>query len=435
MRPGAGRAPAPALPLAYLLTAAAGLVLAALGAVAVAPALAGHYYEPRVLALTHAVTLGWITTAIFGASYQFVPLVLERPLWSERLARWQLLVLVAGLLGMLPHFWIAQWSGLAWAGLLVVLAVAAHVVNIAATLRGLARWSFTARLVAGALVGLGAASLWGLALGINKVHPVLAGDFFGLLHAHVHLALLGWVLPMVFGVAARVYPLMVSAREPDGWPGAVQLGGLAVGVPALVAGLSWGLRPLVALGAVMVAAAVAAHLVRVVAIVAAARAGSIDRALRFALTGTLFVVPATLLGLALALDVVSGPRAALAYAVLVLGGWASLTIVGMMLEIVPFLVWCLAYAPLVGRAEVPRAGDLSSPAAERLAYALLVPGMAFLALAVALGSPAAIRMAALIVLGGTLGVAAALARMLGHLRTARRATPGIAGTAVGSSLS
>jgi lipopolysaccharide export LptBFGC system permease protein LptF len=102
---------------------------------------------------------------------------------------------------------------------------------------------------------------------------------------------------------------------------------------------------------------------------------------------------------------------------------------------VPFLVWCLAYAPLVGRAEVPRAGDLSSPAAERLAYALLVPGMAFLALAVALGSPAAIRMAALIVLGGTLGVAAALARMLGHLRAARRATPGIAGTAVGSSLS
>ena len=44
------------------------------------PALAGHYYHPRLLALTHAVTLGWITLAIMGASYQLVPVVFERPL-------------------------------------------------------------------------------------------------------------------------------------------------------------------------------------------------------------------------------------------------------------------------------------------------------------------------------------------------------------------
>ena len=30
---------------------------------------------------------------------------------------------------------------------------------------------------------------------------------------------------------------------------------------------------------------------------------------------------------------------AVAYAVIVLGGWVSLTIAGMMLKIVPFLVW------------------------------------------------------------------------------------------------
>ena len=65
-------------------------MLAALGVVWLAPELAGHYYHPRVVALTHTVTLGWITLAIMGASYQMIPVVLERPVWSERLARWQL---------------------------------------------------------------------------------------------------------------------------------------------------------------------------------------------------------------------------------------------------------------------------------------------------------------------------------------------------------
>src|SRR5262249_23677829 len=68
--------PAPAreilalIPLGYLTCAAAAFLAAAAGIVWLAPDLAGHYYHPRVLALTHTVTLGWITIAIMGASYQ-----------------------------------------------------------------------------------------------------------------------------------------------------------------------------------------------------------------------------------------------------------------------------------------------------------------------------------------------------------------------------
>ena len=74
-------------------------MLAALGVVWLAPELVGHYYQPRVVALAHTVTLGWITLAIMGASYQVIPVVLERPMWSERLARWQLAVLITGMPG------------------------------------------------------------------------------------------------------------------------------------------------------------------------------------------------------------------------------------------------------------------------------------------------------------------------------------------------
>jgi hypothetical protein len=415
MMPGApGRGVSPLLPLAYLVTATTAFVLAALALPWLAPALAGHYYQPHVLALTHTVTLGWITLTIMGASYQIVPIVLGRPIWSERLARWQLAVTAIGIVGLIGHFFIAQWSGLLWSAALVTLGVGLHLLNAALSVRGLPRWTFTARLVALAHGGLALTALYGSLLGIEKLVRILPGEVFPNLHAHVHLALLGWVLPMVIGVAARVYPMFLLAREPAGWPGRVQLGGLALGVPAVVLGLLLG-RALLIAGALAVTAAVLAHLAWVLAMVRGRRRPALDWGLRFVLTGALALVPATALGVALALDVLAGPRVALAYAALALGAWASLTIVGMLLKIVPFLVWYRVYGPRAGREPVPSLPDLGWPAGERLAWALLTTGFAALAAALWLGEPAWIRAAGFLVGAGALTFGAALVRVLHHL--------------------
>jgi hypothetical protein len=409
------------LPLSYLVAAVVAFVLAALGVPWLAPELAGHYYHPRVAALTHVVTLGWITLTIMGASYQLVPVVLERSIWSERLARWQLPVLVIGIAGMVGHFFIHEWTGFLWAAGLTVLGTGAYLVNLALSVRGLSRWTFTARLVVMALGGLGLTAAFGLLLGADRLWTVLPGDFFPTLHAHFHLALLGWVAPMVMGVAARVYPMFLLAREPDGWPGTMQRWGLALGVPALVAGLL--AQPvLVAPAAVTVAAAVAGHLLWIVRIARGRRRPALDWGLRFVLTGAVLLVPATALGLAFAFGLLEGPRPALAYAVVVLGGWVSLTIAGMMLKIVPFLVWYRVYSPHAGRAPVPTLAQLSWPAGEALAYALLVGGVVAVAAAVAGGNVTWIRGAGVVLALGAAAFGFAIARILSHLvvRVGRR---------------
>ena len=102
--PSARGAPSPTLPLSYLVTAVAAFVLACAAVPALAPELAGHYYHPRLTALAHTVTLGWITLSIMGASYQLIPIVLSRPVWSQRLARWQFWILAVGIAGMVSHF-------------------------------------------------------------------------------------------------------------------------------------------------------------------------------------------------------------------------------------------------------------------------------------------------------------------------------------------
>lgn len=402
------------LPLAYLGAAAVAFVAAMVALPWLAPELSGHYYHPRVLALTHAVTLGWITMSILGASYQLIPIVLGRPLWSERLARWQLGVLLIGVTGMIAHFWIGTWPALAGAAALAGLGAGMHVVNVVLSLRGFDRWSFTARLVVLGHVGLALTVVFGFVLALNHLRPLLPGAFFPTLHAHVHLALAWWIAPMLMGVSARVYPMFLLAPEPRGWPGGWQLWGLAVGAPVLMTGLM-AAPELIAPGAAALAAAVAGHVAWVISMARGRKRPGLDWGLRFALTAAGFLPLGTVLGLALAFDLLSGPRVALAYAVLVLGGWASLSVVGMMLKIVPFLVWYRVYSPQVGRAPVPTLAALGWPAAEAVAWALLTAGILGLALAAALGRVGFIALSAAVLAAGALAFAASLGHALLHL--------------------
>lgn len=414
------RAPSATLPLSYLVTAVVAYLVAALATPWLAPELAGHYYHPRVLALTHTITLGWITMAIMGASYQLIPIVLERPIWSERLGRWQFVLMLAGIVGLVGHFYIAQWSGLLWGVGLVALGAIVHLVNVVASVRGLTRWTFTARMVVIAHVALALTVVFGALLGVQRVYPFLPGQHFPNLHAHFHLALLGWVLPMVVGVAARVYPMFLLAREPSGRLGTVQLWGIGVGVPVLVAGIVTS-SALAAAGAAAVAAAVVAHGAWIVGMARSARRPALDWGLRFVLTGAACLAPATALGLALAIGLLAGPRFGLAYAILALGGWGSLTIAGMMLKIVPFLVWYRVYSGRVGKGPVPTLAQLSSPRAEAAAYALLAGGTIALAVTTAIGDPGFIRAAGATTAAGAVAFVAILVRVLRHFAAARGA--------------
>jgi len=409
-------APPPAtLALAYLTVSATAFVLAALALPTLSAELTGHYYHTRLLALTHVVALGWITLAIMGASYQMIPVAIERPLWSVRLAQGQLLALTAGIAGMVGHFWTGRWAGLPWAAGLVGLGALSHVVNVALTLRGLPRWSFTARGVALGLAGLTLTVGFGMTLAATHGRDVFPGGILSAVPAHFHLALLGWITPVILGVAARVYPMFLLAPEPGGLGGRVQLWGLGLGVPAVVAGLLLGQAALLIAGATVVAASLAVHAAWVVNFARHRKRPALDWGLRFVLTGTACLALAAGLGLVILLRPGGAPGLVIPYAVVALGGWVSLTIVGMMLKIVPFLVWYRVYAPRAGREPVPVVAQLTWPAVERLAYVLLAGGTLALALAISSGSRPAVAAASVAVASGSVVFAVALGRTLLHV--------------------
>jgi hypothetical protein len=400
------------VPLRFFVAAVVAYIGAAFAVAWLAPELSGHYYQPRILALTHTLSLGWITMTILGASYQLVPVALERPIWSDRLARWQFVVYLVGVIGLVAHFFIGEWWGLAWAAGLVALACGAHVLNVVMSIRDLRHWHFTARLVVIALGGLVAIVLFGLALALDKIWRFLPATLFPALHAHLHLAVLGWIAPMMIGVGARVYPMFLLARDPRGWPATAQVWGLGLGVPALVAGLLADSTLLIVAGALGGTAAAVGHLVWLADMMRSRKRPRLDWGLRFVVTAAAFLSLGTVMGLGFAAGVLHGPRLGLAYATVLIGGWVSLTIVGMMLKIVPFLVWYRVYAPLAGRQPVPSLSDLCAPATEAAAYVLLVGGTLAVVVALAVGDAAWIRASGLVLGTGTLAFALALARPL-----------------------
>ena len=302
VRAPAGRGLSPLIPLGYFACAEAAFVAGALGTAWLAPELAGHYYHPQVLALTHTITLGWITMAIMGATYQLVPVVLERPIWSERIARWQLGIVAVAVTGMVAHFYLGTWPGLAAATAMLAAGIGLYLLNLAVTFRGLGRgfggsslrlftpWTATARLMAMGFAGLALTTLFGLSLAANHLVRFLPGEFFPTVHAHLHLALLGWVTPMMLGVSARVYPMFLLAPATDPWTARLQVWAVALGVPALVLGLL-GVPGLTLIGTLAVAAAALVHGSWVIRMVRARQRPDLDWGLRFTITATAFLAP------------------------------------------------------------------------------------------------------------------------------------------------
>src|SRR5688572_26779770 len=80
---GSANAPPFRLPGEHFAAALTFWGVGALGLIRVAPDLAqGLFPLPRVIAVTHLFTLGWITTSILGALYQFLPVALRVPIRS-----------------------------------------------------------------------------------------------------------------------------------------------------------------------------------------------------------------------------------------------------------------------------------------------------------------------------------------------------------------
>ncbi|MBS0399921.1 MAG: hypothetical protein JSR95_14730 [Proteobacteria bacterium] len=428
--------------LSYFATALACLILAELlmtlgfGHPGNAPASA------QTLILVHITALGWLSLLMCGALFQFVPVLVAKPLYSNSLPLPTLGCLVAGLLlliagflkmgGLLtldmPFFPLA--AGMLSAGFALVLW------NLARTLWAARPLPLPARFVAvglcsvAATVGFG--SIFALVLGGVATRPHFLRFLASGVPIHAIAGLGGWLTFTAMGVSYRLLAMFMLAPELDGprTRAVFHLGTAALTV--LIAGgvaaicMSASLTGVLGLSGLLGLAALVLYGGDILRLYRERKRRVIELNSRMAALAAATLAACAILILVLSV-LGSVSRHAAPVIFLVAFGWLSGLGLAKLYKITAFLTWLECYGPILGKAATPRVQDL---VVEQHALKWFV--LYFLAvwagtLALFLDSAPAFRICAGLMLIASLGIMVQLVRIrrLLEVRHASRLPPGV----------
>jgi hypothetical protein len=343
------KGPAQLMPLLYLGTAHLALALACVFAGVWPHAVAGFFYHAWLIGLVHLITLGWITFSILGAIYIVGPLALRMDMPERRLDYVAYACGLIGLVGMVGHFWIQQYGGMAWSAATIAAGVLYMTVRIVGNvLRAKIQTAVKLHIIL-ACVNFWLAASMGLLIAVDKVAHFLPGFVLSNVFAHAHFAALGWATMMVVGVGYRLLPMTFPSKMPTGrsiYASAVLLETGVLGLfTTLLLRSAWALLfgLVIAAGLVMFSA----HVVwmRRQLVSKPVGASRLPFGVLHATSAGLSLVAAATLGLML-LTVPTSPRmlhAAAAYGVLGLVGFLAQMIVAMEARLLPVVTWFWAY--------------------------------------------------------------------------------------------
>jgi hypothetical protein len=431
------------LPLLFILTGLAALLVGIAWMIADPALLTSYHYNQYIISLTHLWVLGWICSTVMGVMYQLVPVALETTLYSHRLARWQFAIHTLGFAGMVWMFRVWNLKQVGHFGSVFALGVGLFVFNIARTLRRTPKWGLVSTAILSALVWFSITILAGLSIAAAKctydstsqmasgsaLGTMLRGlrgvatfvshfDALNAMHAHAHLGAIGLFTMMIVGVSYKLVPMFTLSEIQNRFRAAASLVMINVGLAGAVICILMR-SPWKCCFALMTVTGLTIYGCELAAIVRARKRVALDWGVKTFLTGILLLAPLSLLGAVLAwpglpFNVFTGQLENL-YGFLGLTGFVSLAIIGMLQKIIPFLVWLNVYGRHVGRAQVPALAELFSERLQAAVYWCWLTGLAVVSAGILYRIDVAVRIGASTLAVGLLLLGMNTCSILRHL--------------------
>ena len=340
--------PPPILPLVYFGFGHLSLVLAFLIPALDPGSISGFFFHPKMFTVVHLVTLGWVTTSILGATYIVGPMALQMPLRSGWIDRAVCGAVLVGIAGVVAHFWLKEYSGIAWSGGLLALAFLVMAVRVIRALTKSKGPRAVRAHIGFAYGNLCLAAVLGTLLAINRSHTILPGSHLIDVYGHAHVAMVGWAVLMVIGMGYRLLPMYLPAAPPKGatvWLSAVlpEIGVLGLGVtffyrPSLVPGF-----------AMVLVAGLGAFFFNVVRMLREPRPPPVklrrpDPGMLHALQALVYLFACVPIGLFLAFSKETQPSWIMVYGVCGLVGFLGQIVLGIGMRLLPMFAWLEAWA-------------------------------------------------------------------------------------------
>ncbi|MCZ2100506.1 MAG: cytochrome C oxidase subunit I [Chitinophagales bacterium] len=365
----------------------------------------GHYFNPRILAITHMMALGWGTMIILGASHQLVPVLIEGQLYSEKLAKWSFYLAAIGIPMLVYAFYVFNMGPIAkWGGRFVVIAVLLYLINIAKSIDQSKSRNVHANFVLGAVIWLFLTVLVGLALVYNFTYNLLPKDHLHYLYFHAHLGIIGWFLLLIIGVGSRLIPMfMISKYTNDKllWTVFILIN---MALLFFVVFFYW-MEALVGLTYIPV----------IFILVAIVMFGfycykayqhrlrkQVDDQVKISLLAVaMLALPVMMLILVITLLLtVTGQETnlILTYGFLIFFGWLTAIILGMTFKTLPFIVWNKVYHKKSALAKTPNPKDLFNPQVFKVMIIVYLIGLIMFAVGILMMQDVLLKLGAIFML-------------------------------------
>ncbi len=173
--------------------------------------LNGHYFVPSLLAITHSMSLAWLSMLIFGASFQLLPVLSNSNLYSNKLLKINFYLSAISLPFLIYKFYFFEFDLLfILAASVYSLAVIAYFINVLATTSK--SDNIHSLYILSASVYLLITVLLGFSLALNFRYSLLLESSLYYIKLHSHIGILGWFLFLIIGVSAKLIPMFFISK-------------------------------------------------------------------------------------------------------------------------------------------------------------------------------------------------------------------------------
>jgi hypothetical protein len=216
--PSLEQAPPIFVPLRFFLSSPLFGLMAAIVLVAAGPDVLLRRWVPATLALTHLITLGFITMAMMGAMLQMMPVIAGSPTWRPRLVSSVVHALLClGVIMLAGGFWFGH-SSLMWFALpMLAMALIIFLTTITLSLIYSRVRSPAVTGMRMAIVSLAITLAFGLRIGAEHIWQFQTHVAHLWTNMHLAWALIGWVGLLVISAAYEVVPMFQLTPPYPAW--------------------------------------------------------------------------------------------------------------------------------------------------------------------------------------------------------------------------
>jgi hypothetical protein len=182
-------------------------------------AFIGHYFHPKILAITHITTLGWITFIIIGSLYQLIPVITNKKIYSSIIASFVYFFMLIGTILLAVSFWIFDVGFLIeTAACILFFGITLFLINILLSIKNSEEKNIVIDFIQASIFWFWLTAFIGTLLAFNFRYAFLPKEHLHYLKIHAHIGLIGWFLCLIIGVASKLIPMFLLSTKLNAKP-------------------------------------------------------------------------------------------------------------------------------------------------------------------------------------------------------------------------